>query len=185
MNTNSLTHIIKQFKYYKHLGEQTFEQLKEQDLFWEANAGCNSIALIVQHLCGNMQSRWTDFLTSDGEKEWRDRDSEFELSIQSQNEVLQKWDDGWACLFNALMALKDKDMNKIILIRNQRHTVAEALDRQMMHYAYHIGQIVMIGKIVKGEAWQSLSIAKGTSKEYNQNKFSQGPHGGHFSEEKK
>ena len=183
MNKNYLTNALLQFEYYKQLGEQTFEQLDEQELFWEAEEGSNSIALIVQHISGNMHSRWTELFTSDGEKQWRNREGEFELSIQTRQELLQKWEAGWSCLFNALNGVEEKDFDREILIRNQRHTLVEALNRQMMHYAYHIGQIVLIGKMRKGAAWQSLSIPKGASKAYNDKKFSRGLRDGHFSEE--
>ena len=171
MNKNYLTNALLQFEYYKQLGEQTFEQLDEQELFWEAEEGSNSIALIVQHISGNMHSRWTELFTSDGEKQWRNREGEFELSIQTRQELLQKWEAGWSCLFNAVNGVEEKNFDREILIRNQRHTLVEALNRQMMHYAYHIGQIVLIGKMRKGAAWQSLSIPKGASKAYNDKNF--------------
>lgn len=111
-----------------------------------------------------MLSRWTDFLTSDGEKSWRKRDAEFETTIKSRKELLDKWENGWNCLFKALDTLSEKDLNKTVLIRNEEHTVKEAINRQLTHYAYHIGQIVYIGKLLKGKYWKSLTILKGESK---------------------
>lgn len=119
-----------------------------------------------------MISRWTDFLTSDGEKEWRDRDSEFENDITTRQELLDKWNAGWTCLFTALNALKPEDLDKIIYIRNQGHTVMEAINRQLAHYPYHVGQIVYLGKMLVDKEWTSLSIPKRKSNEYNTDKFS-------------
>ncbi|MFZ1379442.1 MAG: DUF1572 domain-containing protein [Saprospiraceae bacterium] len=172
MNNDYLNSSIKQFEYYKMLGEKTFDQVSEDQLFWQYNAESNSIAIIVKHLCGNMLSRWTNFLTSDGEKEWRQRDAEFENDIKTKIELLEKWNQGWNCLFNALHALTEDDLTKIIYIRNQGHSVIEAINRQLAHYPYHIGQIVFIGKMMCDEKWNSLSIPKGNSTTYNSDKFS-------------
>ncbi|WP_219928775.1 DUF1572 family protein [Flavobacterium album] len=173
---------IKQFEYYKLLGDKTFAQLPDEKLFWQYNEDSNSIATIVKHLWGNMLSRWTDFLTTDGEKEWRDRDGEFENSIATKEEMLQKWDSGWKVFLDTLKSLKDEDLSKIIYIRNQGHTVMEAINRQLAHYPYHIGQIVFIGKMAAGK-WEWLSIPKGNSKEFNSQKFSQPKHKQHFTDE--
>lgn len=162
----------KEFGYYKLLGEKTFSQLTDEQLFIEANSESNSIATIVKHLRGNMLSRWTDFLTTDGEKEWRKRDEEFENDISTREELLQKWQEGWSCLFKALDSISDDDLSRVIYIRNQGQTILEAINRQLSHYPYHIGQIVFIGKMLNDKNWNSLSIAKGGSKEYNQDKFS-------------
>ncbi len=162
----------KEFGYYKLLGEKTFSQLTDEQLFIEANSESNSIATIVKHLRGNMLSRWTDFLTSDGEKEWRKRDEEFENDISTREELLQKWQEGWSCLFKALDSISDDDLSRVIYIRNQGHTILEAINRQLSHYPYHIGQIVFIGKMLSDKNWNSLSIPKGGSKEYNRDKFS-------------
>ena len=176
--------IIKQFQYYKQLGEKTFEQLTEEDLFWQYNEKSNSIAIIVNHLLGNMLSRWTDFLTTDGEKEWRNRDSEFEDVIKTKQELLEKWEKGWKCLFDALSQIKtDEDLQQIIYIRNEGHTVIEAINRQLAHYPYHIGQIVFIGKLLKDNEWNSLSIPKNKSSDYNQTKFSSDKKVQHFTDE--
>jgi hypothetical protein len=162
----------KEFGYYKLLGEKTFSQLTDEQLFIEANSESNSIATIVKHLRGNILSRWTDFLTTDGEKEWRKRDEEFENDISTREELLQKWQEGWSCLFKALDSISDDDLSRVIYIRNQGHTILEAINRQLSHYPYHIGQIVFIGKMVSDKNWNSLSIPKGGSKEYNRDKFS-------------
>jgi hypothetical protein len=162
----------KQFEQYKILGEKTFSQLTDEQLFEQISSESNSIGTIIKHLWGNMLSRWTDFLTTDGEKEWRERDEEFENDINTRNEMIEKWEAGWACLFNALNSISDSDLSKVIYIRNQGYTILEAINRQLTHYAYHIGQIVFIGKMLKDKNWISISIPKGASKEYNQDKFS-------------
>lgn len=144
---NYLLSAIKQFEYYKLLGEKTFSQMDDAQLFWQYNEDSNSIAIIIQHLWGNMLSRWTDFLTTDGEKDWRNRDAEFENNTSTKAAIIEKWNEGWACLFNALHHLTEEDLNKIIYIRNQGQTVTDAINRQLCHYSYHIGQIVFIGKM--------------------------------------
>lgn len=180
---NYLESARKQFEYYKLLGEKTFEQLSEEELFWKYHPDSNSTAIIVNHMAGNMLSRWTDFLTSDGEKEWRDRDQEFEDSIQSKADMLHRWEEGWQCLFAALDSLNEGNFTTQVFIRNQTHSVTEAINRQLCHYAYHVGQIVLIGKMLKASQWQSLSVPRGKSGEYNQQKLAKGKHGGHFSDE--
>ena len=165
------------------LGDKTFIQLPDEKLFWQFNQESNSIGTIVKHLWGNMLSRWTDFLTSDGEKEWRKRDAEFDNDIQSREELLQKWKEGWDCLFTAIDSLNDADLETIIYIRNQGHTVTEAINRQLAHYAYHVGQIVFLGKMLANNNWISLSIPKGNSNQYNTDKFSRPKHTGHFTDE--
>ena len=183
MEENYLNSVIKQFEYYKILGEKTFAQLNIEELLWQYNEESNSIAVMVNHIWGNMKSRWTDFLISDGEKAQRNRDLEFESVIKSKAELLEKWNDGWHCLFEALRSVNKDNFQTEIFIRNQSHSIIEAVNRQMMHYAYHIGQIVYVGRMIKGENWQSLSIPKGKSKEFNADKFSQGKHKGHFTDE--
>ncbi len=171
MQNDYLQSIRKQFEYYKLLGEKTFAQLTDEQLFWQFNAESNSIATIVKHLWGNMLSRWTDFLTTDGEKEWRQREAEFENDLQSREELLKKWNEGWACLFNALGQVTDSNLDTIIYIRNEEHTVMEALNRQLAHYPYHVGQIVFIGKMLKDVEWKSLSIPRGGTAQFNADKF--------------
>lgn len=183
MQKDYLTSVYKQFQYYKLLGERTVDQLEENDLFWQFNEASNSIAIIVNHLWGNMKSRWTDFLNSDGEKEWRQRDLEFENIIQSKNELIEKWEDGWQCLFTALESINENNFDTVIYIRNQGHTIVEAINRQLAHYAYHVGQIVFIGRMIKDGEWQSLSIPKGQSSAFNQEKFSKEKKKVHFTDE--
>lgn len=178
--TNYLESARKQFEYYKLLGDRTFQQLEEQDLFRRADPDSNSIAVIVQHLWGNMLSRWTDFLTSDGEKEWRERDLEFAAVISTAGELHEKWEAGWACLFLALDSVNADNFDTVVYIRNQGHSILEAINRQLAHYAYHVGQIVFIGHQIKGEAWQSLSIPKGQSAAFNERKFAQPRRREHF-----
>lgn len=166
-----LSSIKKQFEYYKLLGDKTFEQLSNQDIHWQHNKDSNSVATIVKHVVGNMLSRWTNFLTEDGEKEWRQRDQEFEDTYKNKEDLITNWEKGWQCLFDAILPLTENDLERIIYIRNQGHTVTEAINRQLAHYAYHIGQIVFIGKMIKGKHWKSLSVPKGQSTAYNKEKF--------------
>lgn len=182
MENNYLQSARMQFEYYKMLGEKAFSQLPDHKLFWKYNDESNSIATIIKHLWGNMLSRWTGFLTSDGEKNWRDREAEFENDIHTREELLEKWNEGWNCLFQSIDALTATDLNRIICIRNQGHTVTEAINRQLAHYPYHIGQIVFIGKMF-AERWVSLSIPKGNSGRYNSDEFSIPKHKIHFTEE--
>ncbi|WP_264529597.1 DUF1572 domain-containing protein [Flavobacterium sp. N502540] len=166
-----LESVKKQFLYYKMLGEKAIAQLEPEQLFVTLNEDTNSIATIVKHVSGNMLSRWTDFLTSDGEKEWRNRDSEFENDLKSKEEVLLIWNKGWDCLLNALNSLNPEQLSDIIYIRNEGHTVIEAINRQLAHYPYHIGQIVFYAKQLKKGDWDSLSIPKNKSGNYNAEKF--------------
>lgn len=183
MEKDYLESSIKQFEYYKFLGEKAIAQLPDDKLFWQYNEASNSIAIIVQHLWGNMLSRWTDFLTTDGEKGWRNRDAEFESVINTKEELLNKWNEGWDCLLNALKPLTGEDLQKIIYIRNQGHTVMEAINRQLAHYPYHVGQIVYIAKMVIDNDWHSLTIPKGASQSFNADKFSKPKSKQHFSDE--
>ena len=180
MESTYLPSIVKQFEYYKMLGDKTFAQLSDEQLFWKANGESNSIANIVKHLWGNMLSRWTDFLTTDGEKDWRDREGEFDNDATNREEVVTRWEAGWACLFEALRPLTEEDLEKIIYIRNQGHTVTEAINRQLAHYASHVGQIMFIGKMLRGGSWVSLSIPHGDTAAYNAQKFSHPKRQEHF-----
>lgn len=180
---NYLLSIKKQFAYYKALAEKTFDQLTEEQLFWQYNAESNSIAIIVKHLAGNMISRWTDIFTSDGEKEWRNRDGEFENDFNTKEELIEYWNKGWNVFLTTLESLANDDLEKIIYIRNQGHTVMEAINRQLAHYPYHVGQIVYIGKMVCDENWKSLSIPRNSSGSYNQDMFSKPKHREHFTDE--
>jgi len=179
---NYLESVNKQFKYYEGLGRLTMEQLDEKSLFYEPGDHTNSIAIIVKHLHGNMLSRWTDFLNSDGEKKWRKRDEEFEDTLTNRKEVYHLWNEGWKCLFTAIENLRADQLNKIIYIRNEGHTVMEAINRQLCHYIYHVGQIVFLGKLVKGANWVSLSIPKSKSKDFNKQKFAKEKLRKHFTD---
>ena len=172
----------KQFEYYKMLGDKAMQQLSDEQLFWSFNEESNNIATIVKHLWGNMLSRWTDFLTTDGEKATRNRDLEFVNDATTRQEVLQRWEEGWACLFQALDSLSVEDLSRIVYIRNQGHTVAEAINRQLAHYPYHVGQMVFIGKMLASQ-WTSLSVPRGQSVNYNQEKFTQPKHRAHFTDD--
>ena len=182
-NLQYLTSVKKEFEYYKLLGEKTFSQLNDENLFSKVNNESNSISSIVKHLSGNMVSRWTDFLTTDGEKEWRKREEEFDNDIKTREELLKIWEKGWSCLFNSLNSITDDELSKVIYIRNQGHTILEGINRQLSHYPYHIGQIVYIGKMLCDNSWVSLSIPKGSSNEYTQEKFSKPKSNQHFTDE--
>ena len=182
MRKDYIDSVIKQFLYYKMLGDKTFDQVPEEKLFWQQNPESNSIATIVKHLSGNMLSRWSDFLTTDGEKSWRNRDGEFENDLASKAEMLSLWEKGWKVLLDTLGSLSEDDLDRIIYIRNEGHTVMEAINRQLAHYPYHLGQIVYIGKMLASN-WQSLSIPKGSSAAFNADKFAREKHRGHFTDE--
>ncbi len=183
MEKSYLSSIIKQFEYYKSLGDKTLNQLTFEDIQWQSNEDSNSIAVMVKHIVGNMLSRWTNFLTEDGEKEWRHRDEEFIDSFKTNEDLIAAWESGWVCLFNAIKPLRNDDLERIIYIRNQGHTVTEAINRQLAHYSYHIGQMVFLGKLIKGDQWQSLSIPKGDSSTYNQEKFAKEKGLRHFTDD--
>ena len=157
---------IKRVSYYKDLGDKTFVQLTENDFHFTSCEDCNSIATIIQHMHGNMLSRWTDFLTSDGEKEWRNRDAEFEDQKFNKEKLLKLWEEGWACFLDAAKSLSQDDFKKTIYIRSQPLTVVDAFNRQFAHYPYHVGQIIFVAKILKNKNWQNLSVPKGRSSEY-------------------
>lgn len=165
---------IKRFEYYKMLGDKSFAQLSDEQIFWQFNEESNSIAVIVKHVAGNMLSRWTNFLTEDGEKSWRNRDEEFVNTFKTKDEVLDYWEKGWSCLFDALNQINDENLYSTIYIRNEAHSVIDAVFRQLAHYPYHIGQIVFIAKMMKNEDWKTLSIARNKSSDFNnemKNKF--------------
>lgn len=163
-----LLEIHKRFLQYKSLGDKTFEQLEESDFHFRPNASTNSIAIIIQHMHGNMISRFTDFLTTDGEKEWRNRDTEFQEQKLGKTAIIELWEEGWITLLNTLASLQTQDLEKKVLIRQESLSVTDALFRQLAHYAYHVGQIVHIGKTIKADQFQSLSIPIGQSQVYNQ-----------------
>jgi hypothetical protein len=172
MEIEYLQSVIKRFRDYKLLAERTIDQVNEKDLNFKYNEECNSIVTLVKHLHGNMLSRWTDFLTSDGEKEWRERDSEFEESKITKKELLSLWNEGWDCLFKTLESLTKEDLIKTIHIRKEPLSALDAINRQLAHYSYHVGQIVFIGKMLVDKDWKSLSIPRGKSKEFNAVKIS-------------
>jgi hypothetical protein len=155
------------FRYYKGLGENAIAQCPEEGLLALLDEQSNSIATIVKHLWGNMLSRWTDFLTTDGEKPTRDRDAEFEKPPKNRAEILDLWDAGWKSVFTALEGLQDADLTKTVTIRGEKHSVMQAINRQVAHYAYHIGQIVLLARHYAGANWKSLSIPKNKSSEFN------------------
>ncbi|WP_053362445.1 DUF1572 domain-containing protein [Bacillus sp. FJAT-27251] len=158
--------VIQRFKSVKSLGDKTINQLSEEEIHWTYNSESNSVAIIIKHLSGNMVSRWTDFLTSDGEKDYRNRDEEFIDNISAKSDLITVWEKGWKVLLETLTDLGEQDLLKNIYIRGEKHLVLEAIERQMAHYAYHVGQIVYIGKELKDNNWKSLSIPKGKSEEY-------------------
>ncbi len=178
-----LPSVIKQFQYYKSLGDKTLDRLSTEQIFWQPDDSNNSVAILVKHLAGNMLSRWTNLLTEDGEKSWRNRDEEFIQTFQTKDEVLTYWNKGWDCLFDALTPLSEADLEKQIYIRNMGHSIIEAINRQLCHYAYHIGQMVFLGKLIVKQDWQSLSIPKGASKTYNAQKFNISKRKQHFTDE--
>lgn len=171
---NFLQSALKQFKYYKALGDKVLDQLEEASLHKQYNAGSNSIAVIMKHLAGNLTSRWTDFLSTDGEKPWRNRDDEFEESSSSKADLIKMWEKGWGCVFSTLENLTPEDIEKTVRIRDEKHSVPDAIHRSLAHCAYHVGQIVFVGKLTKGEAWVSLTIPKNKSTEFNNKMFGKG-----------
>ena len=165
-----------EWRRYKALGEGAFRQLKDDEFGRSGPGENNSIAMIVWHIAGNLKSRFTDFLTSDGEKPWRKRDTEFEPREGiTRAEVLNRWNDGWVVLFAALEPLQDEDLSRTVIIRHEEFTVIDALQRLVAHTSYHVGQIVYLAKSFRGNSWDSLSIPPGKSEEYNRNPVSQRP----------
>jgi hypothetical protein len=159
-DTNFLTSAKRQFHTYKKLGEKALIQVDDDALFWQHDEESNSIATIIKHMHGNMMSRWTDFRTTDGEKMWRKRDDEFENDITTRNDLMAKWEEGWTCVFAAIESMTPEELDNIIYIRDEAHTIIDAVHRQMTHYAYHVGQIVFIAKMLRPTAWSSLSIPR-------------------------
>jgi len=167
--TNSyLDDSISLFVYYKRLAERAMAQVSDEQLFTPIDTEANSIAIIVKHMAGNMRSRWTDFLSTDGEKPDRNRDSEFEDPPATRAAVLASWEAGWSCLFSALHALTDDDLTRTVAIRGEPHSVMQAINRQLAHYPHHVGQIVLLAKHFAGGKWQSLSIPRRASADFNQ-----------------
>lgn len=163
MNQTTLVNTLSVFGYYKALAEKAIAQINDEALFHAPDEKSNSISVIMKHLHGNMMSRWTDFLTTDGEKEWRMRDQEFEEVMTSREALMNQWDQGWKCLFDTLNTLGTDDMEKTVYIRNMGQSVQDAIIRQLAHYAYHVGQIVYLARLFNEGDWRSLTIPKGNS----------------------
>lgn len=180
MNT-FLPSAIKLFAYYKALADKSIQRLSDEQLQYTAGNETNSVAIIMKHLAGNMLSRWTDFLNSDGEKPWRNRDDEFVMNEFNHHELMAYWEKGWMCLFDALQAISESDLTRTVYIRNEGHSVTDAIQRQTAHYAYHVGQIVFISKMLCKD-WQSLSIPRLQSSTYNTRKFGEEKGERHFTD---
>ncbi len=167
-STSYIEDSLSLFRYYKKLAEGAMEQVSDRELFTALDEEMNSIAIIAKHMAGNMRSRWTDFLTSDGEKPDRNRDSEFVTPPKTREELMQMWNEGWSRLFQALEPLSDSDLARKVFIRGEAHSVMQAINRQIAHYSYHCGQIVFLAKHLKGASWKSLSVPRNKSAEFNQ-----------------
>ena len=167
-STSYVEDSIALFRHYKKLGEGALAQVNDDQLSTALDPEMNSIALIVKHIAGNMRSRWTDFLTTDGEKANRNRDSEFESPPTTRAEILKAWEEGWALVFGALEPLKEADLSREVAIRGEPHSVMQAINRQIAHYAYHVGQIVFLAKHLQSEHWKSLSVPRKGSADFNE-----------------
>ena len=175
MATKYTDNLRKLFRNYKTLSERAMAQLDDQEMHWRKGEHSNNVATLAKHMAGNMISRFTNFLTEDGEKSWRNRESEFDDDFSSREQLMAYWEKGWQCLFDAIEPLTDEDLERTVKIRNEPHTVLEALNRQLTHYAYHTGQIVYIAKMLKGAEFQSLSIPRGQSDAFNEELFRRPP----------
>lgn len=165
--TSYMKDAVDLFRYYQRLGEKAMAQCPDEGLFTTLDAESNSIAIIVKHLAGNMRSRWTDFLISDGEKPDRHRDTEFETAPRTRAEMMELWERGWKYVFDALELLTDSDLSRTVTIRTEPHSVMQAINRQVAHYSYHVGQIVYLARHFAGDKWQTLSVPKKKSAEFN------------------
>ena len=159
--------ILNRFSGYKTMAEKVFSQLEEKDFHFQPNEESNSIAVIMQHISGNMVSRWTNFLQEDGEKDWRNRDEEFGIHPTRLRDLMEKWEKGWKCMMDTLGSLQEEDLLRTVYIRSEPHSVLDAINRQLTHNAYHIGQIVYLGKMIRNTQWKSLSIPRGQSGRFN------------------
>lgn len=168
LTTSYLRDSLTLFRYYKKLTERAMEQVTDQQLFAVLDGEMNSVAVIVKHLAGNMRSRWRDFLTSDGEKLDRKRDTEFEDPPAGRAALMKHWEEGWEFVFTALEPLSDEDINRTVLIRGEPHSVMQAINRQIAHYSYHCGQIVFLAKHLQASQWMPLTVPRGKSEEFNQ-----------------
>ncbi len=167
ISDNYQSDALKTFRNYKKLAERAIEQVSDDEFVATIDEEANSIALIVKHIAGNLRSRWMDFLTTDGEKADRNRDTEFEMIDDTRESLMKFWEDGWQILFEAIEPLSADDFSKTVTIRSEPHTVVEAINRQLTHYAYHIGQIVLLAKHFRSSAWKTLSVPKNRSAEFN------------------
>lgn len=174
MASSFLRETISEFSKYRILGEKALDQVPDEALCWQYSPESNSMAMIVQHMSGNMMSRWTDMLTSDGEKAWRNRDQEFEVVLHTRKEIMDAWHRGWDLVMETLGQLKEEDLERTIYIRAEPHTVSGAIIRQVAHYSSHVGQLLYIGKMVMKEEWNSLSIPRQGSEAFNRNMMSGG-----------
>lgn len=164
---NYHTDALSSFRNYKKMAERAVEQVSDEEFFALIDVEANSIALIVKHVAGNLRSRWTDFLTTDGEKDFRKRDTEFELIGDTRESLMQFWENGWQVLFNSIEPLTVEDFSRTVTIRGEPHTVVEAINRQLTHYAYHVGQIVLLAKHFRSADWKTLSVPKNRSADFN------------------
>lgn len=170
-----LEDVVDQFRKLKDLADRALAQVRDEDLSAALDAESNSLAVLIQHLAGNLKSRWTDFLSSDGEKPNRDRDSEFVvLEGTTRQDLLDRWEEGWRCLFLTLVALREEDLSLTVLIRAEPHSVIKAINRQLTHCGYHVGQIVFLAKHLSSDHWQTLSVARGKTREHNEKMFGRG-----------
>lgn len=183
MNLVEVGVIRKQFEYYRMLADKTILLLSEEQLNWRYNEESNSVAMLMRHIAGNLTSRFTNFFTEDGEKKWRNRDDEFRVGYFDRHQLITDWDKAWAILFELLDHINGQNIAYQVKIRNQEHTVAEALYRQLGHYSYHIGQMIYIGKMLFDKDWKSLSIPKNQSQNYNAQKFSNPNSEKHFTDD--
>ena len=166
--TSYLRDSIGVFRYYKTLAERAMARVSDEQLFIALDGESNSIAIVVKHMTGNMRSRWTDFLSTDGEKPDRNRDAEFHGPPATRAALMALWEEGWECLFHALSALTDNDLAHTVTIRGEGHSVMQAINRQLAHYPYHCGQIVLLAKHLNHDGWKSLTVPRGKSEEFNQ-----------------
>ena len=167
LTTSYLEDSLALFRFYKKMGEGAMEQVSDEQLFAALDGEMNSIAIMVKHMAGNMRSRWTDFLTSDGEKPDRDRDSEFMAPPETRESLMRLWNQGWEKVFQALEPLSEADMQRTVTIRGEAHSVMQAVNRQIAHYSYHVGQIVFLAKHFRASEWKSLSVPRNKSAEFN------------------
>lgn len=164
---------IRLFRYYKMIAEKSVEQLSDRELDQSPSKELHSAAVLMKHISGSMISRWTNFRTEDGEKHWRDREQEFVNNFASRQELMEYWHKAWDVLFTALNSIDSSELNDIVYIRNEGHTILEAVERYLAHMAYHVGQIVFLAKWIRGDNWQTLTIPRGKTEEFNRKKFSQ------------